>query len=347
MKNQQFIRRTFQLARLGEGNTSPNPMVGAVLVYNDRIIGEGFHQHYGGAHAEVNAVASVAEEDRQFLPYSTLYVSLEPCCIYGKTPPCTNLILQERIPKVVISCLDQTPEVSGQGVKILEDAGVEVTTSILEEDGKMLAATRNVFVQKNRPYIILKMAVTPNGYFAPNPPAQFWITSEHTKRLVHRWRGAADAILVGSHTALIDDPSLTNRLYWGKSPLRIVMDRELALPAHLQLFSDGLPTLVVTPKAPKKSNGAVSYLEYDPNDSLLSVLMTYLYQEKKSVLLVEGGVNTLEQFIAQGLWDEARVLIGQGWLTHGLVAPSLPVAPEAVFSVSKDQLRVFRNPANR
>lgn len=345
----QFIRRAFQLARLGEGQTTPNPMVGAVLVYQNRIIGEGYHQYYGGAHAEVNAVASVKTADQKYIPYSTLYVSLEPCCIFGKTPPCTNLILEKRIPKVVISSLDQTPEVSGNGVQILRDAGVDVVTGILENEGNILAAPRNVLVQKQRPYIILKMAVTANGFFAPTPPAPFWITHEWTKRLVHRWRAEADAILVGANTAKIDDPELTNRLYSGKSPLRIVLDHNAQLAPNLRLFSDGQPTLAVVNQIPHdKPNDAVSYLEYQGSRSnAIPALLTHLYQIKRSILLVEGGATILNEFINQGWWDEARVITGQGWLTKGINAPILPVAPEATFSLGSDQVQVFRNPANR
>lgn len=345
----QFIRRTFQLARLGEGHTSPNPMVGAVLVYQNRIIGEGYHQRYGGAHAEVNAVASVKTADQEYIPYSTLYVSLEPCCIFGKTPPCTNLIIEKRIPKVVVSCLDQTPEVSGKGVQILRAAGIEVVTGILEEEGKILAAPRNVLVQKQRPYVILKMAVTANGFFAPNPPAPFWITHEWTKRLVHRWRAEADAILVGANTAQVDNPELTNRLYSGKSPLRVVLDHRSQLSPNLRLFSDGQPTLVVVKQLPiTKLNDPTSYFEHPgSSSSAIPALLTHLYEIKKSILLVEGGASILNEFIKQGWWDEARVITGQGWLTTGIAAPILPVAPEALFSLGSDQVRVYRNPANR
>jgi diaminohydroxyphosphoribosylaminopyrimidine deaminase/5-amino-6-(5-phosphoribosylamino)uracil reductase len=347
--DQQFIRRTFQLARLGEGRTSPNPMVGAVLVFQNRIIGEGYHQRYGGAHAEVNAVASVIQADQQYIPYSTLYVSLEPCCIFGKTPPCTNLILEKRIPKVVVSCLDQTPEVSGMGIQILRAAGVEVITGVLEEEGKLLAAPRNIFVQKKRPYVILKMAVTPNGFFAPDPPAPFWITHDWTKRLVHRWRAEADAILVGATTAQVDNPELTNRLYSGKSPLRVVLDHHSNLSPELHLFSDGMPTLAVVNHLPtEQKQAAVSYFEHQGTaSSVLPDLLAHLYQLKKSILLVEGGATVLNEFIKQGLWDEARVITGQNWLTNGIPAPTLPVSPEASISLGSDQLRVFRNPANR
>jgi diaminohydroxyphosphoribosylaminopyrimidine deaminase / 5-amino-6-(5-phosphoribosylamino)uracil reductase len=345
--DQQFIRRTFQLARLGEGQTSPNPMVGAVLVHQNRIIGEGNHQHYGGAHAEVNAVASVSLADQLYIPYSTLYVSLEPCCIFGKTPPCTNLIIEKKIPKVVVSCLDQTPEVSGKGVQILRTAGVEVVTGILETEGKILAAPRNTFVQKKRPYVILKMAVTPNGFFAPDPPAPFWISHDWTKRLVHRWRAEADAILVGANTAQVDNPQLTNRLYSGKSPLRVVLDHRSQLSPNLNLFSDGLPTLAVVNHLPtEKEHSTVSYFEHQGTaSSVLPALLTHLYEIKKSILLIEGGAAVLNEFIQQGLWDEARVIIGQGWLTTGIIAPMLPVSPEV--SLGSDQLRIFRNPANR
>lgn len=340
-----FIKRCFDLARMGAGSVSPNPMVGAVLVHSGRIIGEGFHQRYGGAHAEVNALASVLPADRELIPYSTLYVSLEPCCIFGKTPPCTNLILQEKIHKVVISCLDLSPEVRGKGVEILRAQGVEVVTGILEAEGKALAATRNIAVTQERPYIVLKMAATSNGFFAPFDGKQFWITQPTSKRLVHRWRMEADAILVGTATALIDDPQLDNRHYFGKSPLRIVLDRELKLPTHLNILSDGHPTILITEKTPPDNeNSTVQYLQMTFDSSFWSALLARLWKDYKlGVVLVEGGAKVLEGLIAENLWDEARVLIGKPNLPGGIPAPTLPAPIQQSFRVGKDMLNVYKN----
>jgi diaminohydroxyphosphoribosylaminopyrimidine deaminase / 5-amino-6-(5-phosphoribosylamino)uracil reductase len=344
-EQKNFIKRCFDLARLGAGSVSPNPMVGAVLVHDGRIIGEGFHQRYGGAHAEVNAVASVLPIDRAFIPYSTLYVSLEPCCIFGKTPPCTNLILQEKIPKVVISCLDLSPDVRGRGVEILRAQGVEVVSGILEAEGQALAATRNIAVTQERPYIVLKMAVTSNGFFAPLDGKQFWITQAISKRLVHRWRMEADAILVGTATALIDDPQLDNRHYFGKSPLRIVLDRELKLLPHLKVLSDGHPTLLVTEQMPPDiGNSAVQYLQLNFDSSFWPILMAKLWKEYKlGVVLVEGGAKVLEGLIAQNLWDEARVFIGKTNLPGGIPAPTLPIPVQQSIHVGVDNLNVYKN----
>lgn len=340
-----FIKRCFDLARLGAGAVSPNPMVGAVLVHQGKIIGEGYHQRYGGAHAEVNAVASVAKNNRVFIAESTLYVSLEPCCIYGKTPPCTNLIIQEKIPKVVVSCLDLTPEVRGRGVEILRAHGVEVITGILEAEGKILAATRNVAVSQQRPYIILKMALTRNGYFAPLDRSQFWITQAPSKRLVHRWRSEADGILIGTTTALMDDPQLDNRLYFGKSPLRIVLDRSLSLPAHLNIFSDGKKTLIVSEQIPDALvSEQVQYLQLLFDALFWEKLMHILWSEYKlGVVLIEGGAKIFESILAAQLWDEARVLEGQNTLEKGIPAPVIPGIPIKKVALGLDELKVYRN----
>ncbi len=340
-----FMKRCFDLARLGAGAVSPNPMVGAVLVYNGKIIGEGYHQRYGGAHAEVNAVASVAMHNREFIAESTLYVSLEPCCIYGKTPPCTNLIIQEKITKVIISCLDLTPEVRGRGVGILREHGVEVITGILEEEGKALAATRNIAVSQQRPYIILKMAVTSNGYFAPLDRSQFWITQATSKRLVHRWRSEADAILIGTTTALMDDPQLDNRHYFGKSPLRIVLDRKLNLPPHLKVFSDGKKTLIVTEQIPETIiQEQVQYLQMPFDATFWEKLMHMLWTNYKlGVVLIEGGAKIFESIVAAQMWDEARVLEGQNILDNGIPAPEIPGILVKKIPLGLDDLKVYRN----
>ncbi|RMF32110.1 MAG: bifunctional diaminohydroxyphosphoribosylaminopyrimidine deaminase/5-amino-6-(5-phosphoribosylamino)uracil reductase RibD, partial [Bacteroidetes bacterium] len=229
VSDEVFMRRCFDLARLGAGRVSPNPMVGAVLVYEGRIIGEGWHRRYGGAHAEVNALASVAPSDRALIRRSTLYVSLEPCCIHRKTPPCTNLILREGIPRVVVSCLDPTPEVNGRGLELLREGGVEVRVGVLEEEGRRLIRFREAFVRHGRPFVLLKFACSRDGFLG-KPGEQIWISNPWTKRWVHRCRAAADAILVGTRTARTDNPQLTTRLFFGDSPLRIVLDRRLTLP---------------------------------------------------------------------------------------------------------------------
>lgn len=341
--DEHYMRRCFDLARLGAGSVSPNPMVGAVLVHGARIIGEGFHQRYGEAHAEVNAVNSVRAEDLHLLAEATLYVSLEPCCIFGKTPPCTNLILEHRIPKVVISCLDQTPGVAGQGVEILRSAGVEVISGVLEAEGFRLSAIRNTFVTQQRPYILLKFAKTRDGFFAPDTGLQHWISNAYSKRLVHRWRSEVDAILVGTNTALHDNPQLSNRLYFGKSPLRLVLDKNLRLPPTLALFDGSSPTLVFTAQesAPKNALPNVEYIALDFQKDWLPQMLNILAERKITSLMVEGGAQLLQAFIEAGLWDEARVLTGEALLFKGLAAPNLAVSPAFAGSIAGDWLEVF------
>ncbi len=321
-----FVRRCFDLARLGTGKVSPNPAVGAVLVHAGRIIGEGYHVAFGQAHAEVMAIESVKADDRSLIPYSTLYVSLEPCCFFGKTPPCTNLIIDQHIPRVVISCLDNSPEVSGQGVAQLRAAGVEVLTGILEEEGRRLSLPRRIFVEEKRPYVILKFAKDTQGHFCRTDSQPAWISNPYSKRLVHKWRSEVDAIIVGTQTALIDDPELTTRRYFGKSPLRIVIDRFRRLPARLKVFDGKVPTLVITEAAPiiPGTNDSLEYLQLDFSRSILPSLLEILHNRKIGTLLVEGGVVLLQSFIDQGLWDEARVLVGSREIEAGRPAPVIP-----------------------
>jgi len=339
---EKYMRRCFDLARLGAGHVSPNPMVGAVLVHEDRIIGEGFHQKYGQAHAEVNAVRSVPPQDRRLIDKSTLYVSLEPCCIFGRTPPCTNLIIENNIPKVVISCLDATPEVAGQGVQILRQAGVEVTTGVLQQKGEALAAIRNTFVQQERPFIVLKYARSQDGFMGV-PEEQVWLSNPYSKRLVHKWRSELGAILVGTNTALIDDPQLTNRRYFGPSPLRIVFDRGGRLSPKAKLLDDSVPTWVVTAKAKKEIVGEqTACIELDFGEDLLENLLKKLFEAKISSLLVEGGRQTLDAFLQKDLWDEARVLVGATKLSRGIPAPILPDVDRQKHVIGSDLLYVYR-----
>lgn len=341
-KDELYIQRCFDLARLGAGYVSPNPMVGAVLVHNDRIIGEGYHQVYGQAHAEVNAVQSVAKEDRTLLRDSTLYVSLEPCCIHGNTPPCTSLIIREHIPRVVISTLDQTPGVAGQGVHILREAGVQVTVGVLAEQGEQLSAIRNTFVTQRRPYVILKYAKTTEGFFARSDGQPYWISNAFSKRLVHKWRSEVDAILVSGRTAQLDNPQLTNRLYFGPSPQRIVIDRRLQVPTSHYVLDQSIPTLIVHDEAlpsPIQRPG-VQYLSLSAGWDLMPLLSS-LYTQKISTLMVEGGAILLRSFIEQGLWDEARIIQGSRYLAAGIRAPELPVPCSRRCELDDDQLLVY------
>jgi diaminohydroxyphosphoribosylaminopyrimidine deaminase/5-amino-6-(5-phosphoribosylamino)uracil reductase len=341
-----YIQRCFDLAKKGLGTTSPNPIVGAVLVYDNRIIGEGWHQKYGSAHAEVNCLKSVKEDNKKFISKSTLYVSLEPCCIFGKTPPCTNLILENKIPKVVISCLDLTPNVAGNGVEILRKNGVEVITGILEKRGQEISAVRSIFVTQNRPYIILKYAQSQDGIIGKENE-QIWITNSLSKRLVHKWRAESAAIMVGTNTAKIDNPSLTTRHYFGKSPLRIVLDKDLKLERKLSIFSGEVETWIINEK--RESDGEKSNLKYIqiPFDGkLLPQLLNRLFEKKHNTLLVEGGAYTLQKFINQNLWDEARILTGNVWLENGIKAPFVPGSLGEKYQIGTDTLTIIKNPSS-
>lgn len=333
-KDHYFMRRCFELARRGLGAASPNPLVGAVLVHNDRIIGEGYHQKYGSAHAEVNALKAAAAH-RHLFTTSTLYVSLEPCCFHGKTGACTNLIIENNIPKVVVSALDATPEVNGKGIRILEAAGVKVRTGILKKEGDALAAARNTFVIHERPYTILKFAQSRDRFIGQNDQ-QVWLSNTYSKRLVHKWRSEIDAILIGTNTARIDNPALTTRDYFGTSPLRIVLDRTGRLPGDLQLWNDKAPTLVVSEQT--KHPHCNHVFSHPFGEQLLPALLHYLYDQKIGNLLVEGGRQLLDSFIKQALWDEARVLTGNSYLYDGIVAPIMPQSPQQSLTLDDNRM---------
>ena len=337
--HQLFIKRAFDLARLGKGAVEPNPMVGAVIVYQNKIIGEGFHQAYGTAHAEVHAVNSIKKENVKLLPQSTIYVSLEPCNFVGKTPACTSLILEKKIPRVVISTIDQTPQVSGNGIELLRKNGVEVLTKVLEKEGNNLVRYRTNFVTNDKPYVILKYAQSKDGFMGQKNKS-VWITNAYSKRLVHKWRSEVNAIMVGTNTARQDNPRLTTRLYFGKNPLRIVLDRKNTLPDDLHLFTDGLPTWHFSENNTRtfsQKNITSHVLPFD--DFILEKILKKLHQHNISTLLVEGGAQLLESFIKKNLWDEARILEGDTYLLHGILAPKINTPPEKTYPIGSDKLR--------
>jgi diaminohydroxyphosphoribosylaminopyrimidine deaminase/5-amino-6-(5-phosphoribosylamino)uracil reductase len=315
--------RCIDLALKGAGSVAPNPMVGAVLVFNGRIIGEGYHAQYGGPHAEVNCFNSVDENDHAFIKESILYVSLEPCAHYGKTPPCANLIVENKIKHVVIGTKDPFESVNGNGIQILQDAGVKVEVGILESACKQINSSFFTFHQKKRPYIILKWAQTADAKIASETNERLLITNRITNTLVHRWRSEVAAILIGTNTALKDNPSLNNRLWTGNSPIRLVIDLSLRLPLSLHLFSDSLPTVVFN-YTKTETEGAVRYEKIQSNESAIDQILEYCYTMNYNSLLVEGGAETLQSFIDASLWDEARVITNQSQLIYdGLNAPHL------------------------
>jgi diaminohydroxyphosphoribosylaminopyrimidine deaminase/5-amino-6-(5-phosphoribosylamino)uracil reductase len=346
LEDQQYMQRCFDLAMLGKGHTSPNPIVGAVLVHKGRIIGEGYHRAYRQAHAEVNAVASVKAEDRPLIPHSTLYVSLEPCNIHRNTPPCTLLILRERIPRVVIAYLDHTPGVDGSGVERLRKAGVEVKVGVLQEQGRQLSQIRNTFVQQNRPYIILKWAQSADGFFAPEQQEQLWLSNAYSKRLVHKWRSETDAILVGYQTARSDNPKLNNRLYYGGQPCRILIDREGSLPEDYHLMDGSQPTIVITENEQTPDADHLKYMHVSMSGDWLEHILHQLAELQLSSVIVEGGIKTISAFLEKNLWDEARVLTASRNLSQGRRAPVLPVPPKDHFLIGSDRLSWYLNSLN-
>jgi diaminohydroxyphosphoribosylaminopyrimidine deaminase / 5-amino-6-(5-phosphoribosylamino)uracil reductase len=318
-----FMQRCIQLADQAGGLNAPNPRVGAVIVYNNQIIGEGYHKIYGEAHAEVNAVASVAEDQLHLLSKATIYVTLEPCFHFGKTPPCVDLVLKHKIPRVVIACVDPNSKVAGKSIRKLKEQGIEVIVGVLEHEGRWL--TRRFFtnIEKQRPYIVLKFAQSKDGFIGRHNEETV-ISNEISKRLVHKWRSEETAILVGTNTALVDNPRLTNRLFHGRSPLRLVLDRTLRLPKDLYLFDGSEETWVFTESTDCPELEKVRYVNVHFEEDLFEHILTYLHQQKIQSILVEGGRQLLQSFIDSNLWDEARVLCSNICLEDGVPAPVLP-----------------------
>ena len=320
-----FMSRCLQLALNGLGHAAPNPMVGSIVVHKGRIIGEGYHQECGQAHAEVNAINSVKETE--LLKESTIYVNLEPCSHWGRTPPCADLIIKHRIPKVVIGCVDSFEQVSGRGIQKLRDADCEVITGVLEKEALELNKRFFTYHQKKRPYIILKLAQTKDGFIDKlrndaSEPAQ-WITNEHARTLVHKWRTEEMGILVGTNTALKDNPKLNVRSWFGSNPIRIVIDRALRLPENLHLFDQSIPTIVFTEEiSPKKSKNIIFQTANLQPDQLDDLLLK-LYEQKMQSIIVEGGAELMESFVNQNKWDEARVFIGNRFFGNGVKAPHI------------------------
>jgi diaminohydroxyphosphoribosylaminopyrimidine deaminase/5-amino-6-(5-phosphoribosylamino)uracil reductase len=317
MSDELYMQRCLQLAALGLGKTSPNPMVGAVIVHNDEIIGEGYHHQCGQAHAEVNAINSV--KNMELLKKSTLYVNLEPCSHFGKTPPCADAIIRYGIPKVVIGSIDYHDKVNGNGVRKLRDAGVEVVENVCKADCEELNRRFFTFHQQHRPYIILKWAQTRDGYMdidrTDSSASTYWITNPALKVLVHKWRSEEDAILVGYNTMRNDRPQLTTREYPGKDPQRFVMQR---------------------------GTDVIADLPYTPLSEKAEEAVQQLYSLKIQSVIIEGGKKTLEKFLEIGLWDEARILMGSQRWGKGLLAPNIPKTPEKVVDIDDNQLIYVR-----
>ncbi len=341
----KYIRRCIDLALNGKGKTKTNPMVGCVILHNNIVIGEGYHERYGGPHAEVNAIASVKNQD--LLKESTLFVSLEPCSHMGKTPPCSDLIIEMQIPRVVIGSRDPNSLVAGKGIDRLKNAGVEVVEGVLTNECMAINKRFFTYHSKKRPYIILKWAQSLDGFIDikrnPNTPiGPFWISNPLSLKLVHKWRSEENAILVGTNTVVYDNPSLTTREWPGESPVRVVLDRTGRLSSDKKVFSPEAKTLVFTEKI-KKNNYNTFYIETDFKSHSLEQILTHLWDEQIQSVIVEGGREIFDSFLAQDLWDEARVFIGQKTFQDGTLAPVIKGSVVSEYSIFKDRLLVYYN----
>lgn len=339
-----YMLRCFELASQGLGLTKTNPLVGSVIVHNNNIIGEGYHHEYGGPHAEVNAIRSV--KDKSLLSESTIYVSLEPCSHFGKTPPCSALIIKNKIPRAVISNTDPNPSVSGKGISALRDAGIEVVEGILAEKGAILNRRFLTFHSKKRPYIILKWAETSDGFIdidrqEGDPVGTNWITDEVARTLVHKWRSEEAGLMVGTNTIIADDPRLNVRRWTGNSPLRIAFDRNGRVPESANILDNSQDTLIFT-CVPEKYSGKTKTVQID-HDYLLKDILSELYDQKILSVLVEGGQKIHQAFIESGLWDEARVFKGKMMFSHGVKAPKIATQANEIIDFEASQLMIYNN----
>lgn len=327
-EDEKYMLRCLELAQLGAGSVAPNPMVGSVIVHDGKIIGEGYHQIIGEAHAEVNAINAV--EDKSLLPYSTIYVSLEPCAHFGKTPPCADLIVKNKLKRAVIAVQDPFSKVNGAGIKRLVDTGIDVTVGVLESDAMELNRRFFTFHEKKRPYIILKWAETVDGFVDrirenPSKPA-LKITSDAANTLVHKWRAEEAAIMVGKNTAILDNPSLTTRKYKGKNPVRILLDSNSATPKTDNIFNCEAETIVFTENARD-----------------LEQVLAELYHRDIQSVIIEGGPKLHQSFYETGLWDEIRRFVAPIEIREGIKALELNEIPEQEMEVGSDQLFIYRN----
>lgn len=351
-QHDKYMLRCIELARLGAGYVAPNPMVGSVLVYNERIIGEGYHQLYGQAHAEVNCINSVAQEDIHLISASTLYVSLEPCAHYGKTPPCADLVVRNNIPIVVVGCRDPFNEVNGKGIEKLERAGIQVIMGVQEKACLDLNKRFFTFHKQRRPYIVLKWAQSMNGKIASSSGERLLISNDYSNREVHKWRSEEAAIIVGTNTALLDNPSLNNRLWNDVQPIRLIVDMELKLPKSLNIFNQKQRTIIFNlhthslengHKADSLSESEIVYYQVSNDSSLVHQIITACYQLNIQSLLVEGGARLLQSFIDDDYRDETRVITNEVlFVDTGLTAPALTGNPGFTKHLLNDRIDYYR-----
>jgi|SRR5690554_199392 len=339
-----YMQRALFLAQKGRFSVSPNPRVGAVIVHDNKIIGEGYHRQYGEAHAEVNAINCV--KDKTLLKKASIYVTLEPCSHYGNTPPCADLILQHNIPRVVIANKDPFEKVNGSGIERLSAKGVEVISGVLKEEAAKINRRFFTFHQKKRPYIILKWAETADGFIGrssddPNK-ADSWITSAASKQLVHLWRAEEDGILVGKNTALIDNPTLSTREVVGKNPSRILIDRNLEVANDFKILNDEATTFIFNAiKNEKKQLLNYFKIDFSSNEKVLVDILSELHHQNIQSIIVEGGSETLQSFIDLKLWDEARVFSAEKKFYKGIKAPDFRGNKISTISIQKDVLSIY------
>lgn len=335
--------RCIQLAENGLGNTYPNPLVGCVIVYKDKIIGEGWHYQSGMPHAEVNAIASV--KNQSLLKDATIYVSLEPCSHFGKTPPCANLIIEKGIKNIIIGSMDPNPKVAGNGIKLLKEHGCNVVERILEKECKELNKRFFTFFKKQRPYIILKWAETSDGFISPKSKIEkrpVWITNKNSRQLVHKWRTEESSILIGTNTAIEDNPSLTTRDWNGNSPIRLVIDKNLRIPLEANVFDLKAKTIIITElKKVNKTNLIYELIDFSEN--IAAQIIKLIYRYKIQSLIVEGGAKTLQTFIDKNLWDEARIFKGIPLFKEGTKAPLLNGNLVSETKIKQDTLKIVLN----
>lgn len=339
-QDEVYINRCLEIARNGLGSVAPNPLVGSVIVNNQKIIAEGYHQIFGGPHAEVNAINQI--ENSEILKSSCLYVNLEPCSHFGKTPPCANLIIEKNIPEVVICNHDPFDKVKGNGIKLLQNAGVKVKTGILEQKGWFLNRRFFTFHTQKRPYIILKWAESSDGFMSKNENKSTIISNEINQKMVHKWRSEEQAIMVGKNTALSDNPSLTVRNWQGKNPIRVLIDKNLEVPQHFQLYDKTTKTIVFN-QLKSQDLDTIQLIKIDFSEAVENQILEHLFKLNIQSIIIEGGAFLLNQFIKHNLWDEARITKSDEVFSKGLSAPDFPFQPMKFINQGSNECFVYFN----
>lgn len=341
--HENYLRRCFELAKLGLGNVQPNPMVGCVIVHDDTIIGEGYHMQYGKEHAEVNAIQDVLTKHAnatELLSNATLYVNLEPCAHFGKTPPCSDLIIKHKIPKVVISNIDPFNSVNGKGVERLKNAGVQVTTDILKEEGYEVNKRFFTYHTLQRPYVILKWAESSDGFITIAENTRTSISGQTAKKLNHKWRAEEQAIMVGTKTVQVDNPILTVRDVKGKNPVRIIIDKDLKLSKELNIFNPDSKTIIFN-NHKTELDGNVQYIQIDFYGLVPQFILYQLYLMEIQSLIVEGGAYTIDKFVLYGLWDEARIFKSKSPIQQGIPGPKMEGKLYSKEDLGEDELFIY------